>query len=285
MTNQSIDQSKPTIDRVVYWLGLTLVVVGLLNVTPSIPGWDELWKSVTGYDGFKIRRFETEWLYPIVFFWMMVIVALKHSMWRGWTDKTPMRRKFGLFLDVALVVAAAAISLSYLIELEAVCLIDIYTGDRARLVAEGLQAEIEYAELLGLPIPETADDPRCLNTTHGWLPFILFGSIVIFLAYNVRVWGLPLVMVSILIATYTFATVMNWYFFGAVDQNKYLVTILSREDVRSLTSGREFVRDALINNTAGILGRFINVLILLVFPYTILGALFGRCAAAMMISR
>ncbi|MEP0942416.1 MAG: TRAP transporter fused permease subunit [Rhizobiaceae bacterium] len=278
MTEQVQNESRPTVDRVVYWLGFTLVFVGLLNVTPAIPGWDDLWKTLSGNDGFKIRRFDTEWLYPIVFFWMMVIVALKHSMWRGWTDKAPIMRKFGLFLDVALVIAAAAISLSYLVELEAVCLIDIYTGDRARLVAEGLKAEVEYAEMLGLPIPETADDPRCLNTTFGWLPLILFGSIVIFLAYNVRVWGLPLVMVSILIATYTFATVMNWYFFGAEDQNKYLVTILSSEEVRSLTSGREFVRDALINNTAGILGRFINVLILLVFPYIILGALFGRCA-------
>ncbi len=97
-------------------------------------------------------------------------------------------------------------------------------------------------------------------------PLILFGAVVVFLAYNIKVWGLPLVLVSILIATYTFGTVMNWYFFGAEDQNKYLVTILSSEETRSLVSGREFVRDALVNNTAGLLGRFINVLMLLVFP-------------------
>jgi len=96
--------------------------------------------------------------------------------------------------------------------------------------------------------------------------------------YNIKVWGLPLVLVSLSIAAYTFLTVMNWYFNGADDQNKYLITILSSEEPRSLTSGREFVRDALINNTAGLLGRFLNVLLLLVFPYIILGALFGRCA-------
>ena len=39
-------------------------------------------------------------------------------------------------LDIALIVASAAISLTYLIELEAVCLLDTFTGDRARLVAE-----------------------------------------------------------------------------------------------------------------------------------------------------
>jgi len=269
---------KSPVDRLIYWLGLLLVIIGLLNVTPSIPGWDEFGRSITGIEFFKVRRFPTEWLYPIFFFMMMLIVALKHSMWRSWADQSTIRRRFGLFMDIALVVAAASISLAYLIELEAVCLLDTFTGDRARLVAEALAADIEYAEMLGLPVPDSADDPSCLNTTSSWLPVILFTSIVVFLAYNIKVWGLPLVMVSILVALYTFGTVMNWYFFGAEDQNKYLITILSSEEPRTLASGREFVRDALVNNTAGMLGRFINILLLLVFPYIILGGLFGRCS-------
>ncbi len=277
MTNQQ-SPSKSTTDRLVYWLGLALVIVGLVNVTPAIPGWDELWRSMTGLDFFKIRRFPTEWLYPLVFFWMMLIVAVKHSMWREWVDKPLSTRRFGLFLDIALVLAALAIALAYLIELEAVCLLDVVSGDRARLVAEALQSEVETAELLGLPVPDSADDPACMNTTSTWLPLIIFASVIVFLVYNIKVWGLPLVLVSILVAVYTFGTVMNWYFFGAEDQNKYLVTILSSEEPRSLASGGEFVRDALINNNAGLLGRFINILLLLVFPYVILGALFGRCA-------
>ena len=271
-------EHQSAVDGLVYWLGLLLVVVGLLNVTPAIPGWDDLWKSVTGVDSFKIRRFPSEWLYPIMFFWMMLIVALKHSMWRSWTSKSALARRFGLFFDFALVLAAAIISLSYLTELEAVCLIDVVKGDRAQMVAAALAADIEYAEMLGLPIPDTADDPNCLNTTGSWLPLILFAAITVFLIYNIKVWGLPLVLVSLLIAAYTFLTVMNWYFNGAEDQNKYLITILSSEEPRTLSSGREFVRDALINNNAGLLGRFLNVLLLLVFPYIILGALFGRCA-------
>ena len=271
-------QGAPDVSPLVYWMAVGLVVTGLLNVTPAIPGWDDLWKTVTGLSQFKIRRFSTEWLYPIVFAWMMLIVSMKHSIWRSWKDRSTLHRRFGLFLDIALVTAGVAISITYLIELEAVCLIDVMTGDRARLMAEALQSEIEYSEMMGLPIPDSADDPACLNTTHALLPLILFGAVVIFLAYNIKVWGLPLVLVSILIATYTFLTVMNWYVFGADGQNKYLVTILSSEEVRSLTSGREFVRDALVNNTSGLLGRFINILMLLVFPYIVLGALFGRCA-------
>ena len=276
--SQTSDQNRKGGGPVVYWLAVVLVMIGLLNVTPAIPGWDDLWRSVTGVPYFKIRRFPTEWLYPILFVWMMVIVTLTHSIWRSWSDRSVLRRRAGLVLDVALVLAGLAISVTYLIELEAVCLIDIMTGDRARLVAEALQSEVDYSKMMGLPIPETADDPACLNTTQGLLPLILFGAIVIFLLYNIKVWGLPLVMVSILVAAYTFLTVMNWYFFGAEGQNKYLVTLLSSEEVRSLTSGREYVRDALVNNTAGLLGRFINILMLLVFPYIILGALFGRCA-------
>ena len=276
--NKVSDQSGARPGPVVYWLGVTLVIVGLINVTPAIPGWDGLWRSATGLDFFKIRRFPTEWLYPIVFVWMMIIAALSHSIWRAWREKSVLRRRFGLFLDVALVLAGLIISGTYLVELEAVCLLDVITGDRARLIAEALQSEVEYSELMGLPVPETADDPSCLNNTGGWLPLILFGSVLVFLGYNIKVWGLPLVLISIMIASYTFLTVMNWYVFGADGQNKYLVTILSSEEVRSLTSGREFVRDALVNNTAGLLGRFINILMLLVFPYIILGALFGRCA-------
>ena len=272
------DASKSVVDSLVYFLALLLVLVGLINVTPAIPGWDDLWKTLTGNDMFRVRRFSSEWLFPLAFFWMMLIVALKHSMWRSWIDKNAGVRWLGLAFDIALVAAAGAISLTYLIEIESVCLIDVFTGDRERLRGIALQAEIDFAELYGLPVPDTADDPNCLNTTGSAIIGIMFAAVVVFLGYNVKVWGLPLVLVSILIAAYTFATVMNWYFFGAADQNKYLVTILSSQEPRSLTASRGFFHDALINHSAGMLGRFINVLLILVFPYVVLGALFGKCA-------
>ena len=278
-SNSPDTADKPTpVDRLVYVLALALVLVGLINVTPSIPGWDDLWKDLTGNEFFRVRRFSTEWLFPITFFWMLLIVALKHSMWRSWVDKPLSQRRLGLVFDIALVIAAAAISATYLIEIESVCMIDVITGDRARLVEQALQAEIEFAKLYGLPEPDTADDPGCLNTTGSWIILIISSAIIAFLGYNIKVWGLPLVLVSILIAAYTFATILNWYFFGAEDQNKYLVTILSSEEPRSLAASRDFFHDALVNQSAGLLGRFINVLLILVFPYVILGALFGKCA-------
>ena len=129
-------KQKTFVTQFVFWLGLALVFVGLLNVTPGIPGWDALWQSMTGNEFFRIRRFETEWLYPIVFFLMMLIVALQHSLWRSWADKSSLRRYAGLALDVALIVAAASLSLTYIIEIEAICLLDVISGDRERMIAE-----------------------------------------------------------------------------------------------------------------------------------------------------
>ncbi|MEC7208665.1 MAG: C4-dicarboxylate ABC transporter, partial [Pseudomonadota bacterium] len=83
--NKSEQQHKGA-GRLGYWLAFILVIVGLLNVTPAIPGWDQLWQVITGTTSFKIRRFPTEWLYPIVFFWMMLIVASTHSIRRAWRD-------------------------------------------------------------------------------------------------------------------------------------------------------------------------------------------------------
>ena len=139
------------------------------------------------------------------------------------------------------------------------------------------EAEIEFAEDTGLPIPSSVDDPSCVSTTGVWLVAIMGASILIFLAYNIKVWGLPLVLVALLIALYTIVTVLVWYFHGPEDINKYFMTKLGGEP-RAFIDGRPNVHDALVNNAAGMLGRFISVIMNTVFPYIILGAMFGKSA-------
>ena len=262
-------------NKALYILALVFVFAGLVNSTPLIPGWDDLWRTVTGVEKLKTRQFSTEWFYPIVFFMMMLIVALKHSMWRAWRGTR--RATFGAFMDVAVVVAAAAVSLTYLIEIDSVCLIDAISGERARIMAETLIAEIEFAETMGLPAPDTVEDPKCVATTDVWLVAIVGLSMLVFLGYNIKVWGLPLVIVSIVIALYTIGTVLVWYFHGPDDINKYLMTKLGGEP-RTFLDGVPNVQDALVNNASGILGRFMNVIMNAVFPYIILGSLFGKSA-------
>lgn len=262
-------------NRLVYFLALTFVALGILNSTPLIPGWDELWRGITGIEKLKIRTFPTEWFYPLIFSLMMLLVALQHSMWRSW--KGTNKALFGAFMDIALVVSAVAVSLTYLIEIDSVCLIDLMSGERARIMAETLKAEIEFSETMGLPKPDTVDDPKCVSTTGVWLVAIMASALIIFLGYNIKVWGFPLVAISLAIATYTIVTVLVWYFHGPDGINKYFVTKLGGEP-RTFLDGVPNVHDALVNNASGFLGRFMNVIMNVVFPYIILGALFGKSA-------
>ncbi len=151
-------------------LGLVLILLGMVNNIPSIPGLDQFAIDLTGDQTFAIRKFEYSYLYPLAFVLMMVTVALHHAFARTYG-------RWGLAVDVALVVMAVAVALTYLIEIDAVCLIDQFTGERAALIADSLKAEQEFAELYGLPIPDTVDDPQCLNTTGVWIFAIVGGAI------------------------------------------------------------------------------------------------------------
>ncbi len=263
--------------RIVYGLTVAMVVIGLLNSTPGLPGYDAFASRVLGVDGALFRKFPFEWFYPFFFALMMLIVALKHSIWRSWQGRPAAMRGLGLFLDVVLVVMALTIALTYLIEIESICLIDQFTGDRARLIAESLASAKEFAEMLGLDAPKTVEDPQCVNTTGVWLVAIIGLAVVVFLSYNVKVWGLPLVLVAIVMAGYTIITVLVWYVWGPDDINKYFVTKLAGEP-RMLIDGRPRVHDILVNNSSGLLGRFMDIILNTIFPYLVLGSLFGSSA-------
>ncbi len=263
--------------HLVYGLSIFFVLLGMINAMPGIPGLDQWAADLSGNPDFIVRKFPFEYYYPFAFAVMMLIVALHHSIWRAWSDKGRMRRRFGLAMDIALVVMALTISVTYLVEIDSVCIIDQITGDRARMIAESLKIEKENAALFGLPEPSTVDDPQCLYTTGPWLVLIIGLAIVVFLSYNIKVWGLPLVLVAILVAAYTIGTVLVWYFYGVEDINKYLVTKIGGEP-RLLSDGRPRVHDILVNNASGLLGRFMDIILNEIFPYLILGALFGASA-------
>ena len=101
---KAVSETQPDFGmKLAYWLTVAMVLIGLINMTPGIPGYDDLAASITGMQGATFRKFPFEWFYPGFFALMMLIVALKHSIWRSWADRTPWMRRFGLFMDVALV--------------------------------------------------------------------------------------------------------------------------------------------------------------------------------------
>ncbi len=263
--------------RVLYALALMLVVAGMINSTPSIPGWDEFWRGVTGMPDLLVRRFPYEYFYPLAFAWMMIIVVLSSSIWRRWRDRSAGWRMLGLAMDIALLVAALAIAVSYLIENEAICMIDVITGERAALMESALKAEKELATLMGLPEPTSVDNPLCQADTGVWLVWIVGFSVLVFLAYNVEIWGFSLVLVSIVMAAYAIGTVLIWYFFGPEGMNKYAITVLGGEP-RTLLDGRYRIHDLLINQGSGLLGQFLHIMLNTVFPYIVLGALLAVSA-------
>ena len=258
-------------------MAVVLVSAGMINSTPSIPGWDQFWRTVFAVPDLNVRRFSYEVFYPLVFSWMMVIVVLTCSIRKAWRDRSALWRTTGLVLDMALLLAAFAISATYLVEHEAVCLIDVMTGERAALIEKALKAEQNLATAMGLPLPTSVENPRCLANTGGWLAPIVGLAVLVFLTYNVQVWGFSLVLVSILLAGYAIATVLIWYVFGTDDISKYLITSLGGEP-RSFVDGRERVHDILINQGSGPLGQFLHIMLNTVFPYIVLGALLAASA-------
>ena len=262
---------------VLFWLSLFIVAAGLTNAIPGVPGLDDGLRNLTGLDWLKIRRFPTEWFYPFAFACMMLCVVLKHSIWKSWAAESTGKRRLGLLMDIGMVAAAFTVSLTYIVEIESICLIDQITGERARLTAEALRIEIEIATTMGLPPPSTVEDPSCVGNTGGWLVLIVGLTVLIFLAYNIRVWGLALVLVALAVALYTIVTVLVWYFHGPEDINKYLMTKLAGEP-RLLSDGRPRVHDILVNNASGLMGRFMDIMLNTIFPYLVLGSLFGASA-------
>ena len=256
-------------------IGLLLVFLGMINNIPSIPGLEHTIASIFNLEAVLIRKFPYEWLHPIAFVMMMLVTVLKHSFFRDAQSVTG--KRVGILFDITMLFVTSLMAITYLIEIDSVCLIDQITGERAKLIAESLKEEIAFAELYGLPAPSGVDDPQCMATTGVWLFAIMAATIAIFLIYNIKVWGFPLVMVTIIVVTYSFFTIAVWYFYGAEDINKYLVTKLG-SDPRQLIDGRPKVHDIIVNNSSGLLGRFMDILLNTVFPFIILGSLFGASA-------
>lgn len=98
--------------------------------------------------------------------------------------------------------------------------------------------------------------------------------IVVFLFYNVKVWGLLLVIVVIFILVYIIFMVLVWYVYGVEDINKYFVMKLVGE-LCMLVDGWLWVYDVFVNNFFGLLGWFMDIVLNMIFFYLVFGFLFG----------
>ena len=263
--------AKPIGQRIALVLGFLLVVVGMINTMPEISGLQDWARALTGRPFFRISGFPPEYFYPPVFFVMMLIVALNSSVYRAMKTDRPGRAWQGFMLDAGLVLAALLGAFGYLVENDSICLIDQITGERARLIEEAL---IRSAGVIP-GISFEAEVPACQARFGIWIIPLLFTIITLFFLYNVRVWGLPLVIVASLVVLYTVGTALIWMF--ELSDNSFLLTKLGADggDVRAAAIQKA---TNVFITPDGFMGRFMDIVVNQVFPYVILGALFGSSA-------
>ena len=262
---------KPIGQRVATVLAVVLVVVGMVNTMPEIPGLQDLARDLTGRPFFRVSGFPPEFFYPPVFLLMMVIVALDASVYRAWHVDKPRLAWLGFCLDAGLILAAFLAAFGFLVEIDSICLIDQITGERARLIQEAA----ERAEGVIPGISFEAEVPACQARFGIWIIPLLFTIITLFFLYNVRVWGLPLVAVASVVVIYTVGTALIWVW--DLSDNNFLLTKLGADggDVRAAAIQKA---TNVFITPDGFMGRFMDIVVNQVFPYVILGALFGTSA-------
>ena len=263
--------NKPLGQRIAMILAVLLVLVGMVNTMPEIPGLQDLAREITGRPYFRISGFPPEYFYPPVFLFMMVIVALDASVYRAWREDRPNLAWSGFLLDAGLVLAAFLAAFGFLVEIDSICLIDQITGERARLIEEA--AARSAGVIPGISFE--AEVPACQARFGIWIIPLLFTIITLFFLYNVRVWGLPLVAVASVVVIYTVGTALIWMW--DLSDNNFLLTKLGADggDVRAAAIQKA---TNVFITPDGFMGRFMDIVVNQVFPYVILGALFGTSA-------
>ena len=201
---------------------------------------------------------------------------MRASFARAWRSRSRTHFLLGLTIDVLMLSTTVLLAVVYLIEHEQVCLIDTLNGERARLMAEDAARAAEYKEIFGT---EPIDDyPDCQTNIGSWILPLFVWSISIYFIYVIRVWGLPIVAVALVFFAYTLLSSAAWYFEWF--DNRYLTTSIgtSIEGVRNYNAGVVAARNAIILESNSIFGQFLNITVNVVFPYVVLGALFGASA-------
>ena len=258
-------------------LGFILVVMGMANNLPNIPGLTELVNMIPGLGDIpRLSKYNPEYFYPLTFFLMLLISLLGASFAKEGFAKSKTRGYMGLGFDILMVIVTILVTLVYLIEHDQVCLIDQITGERARLMAKDVARAKEYLEAFGTVIEQEA--PDCQVNSGNWILPLLLISISVYFVYIIKVWGFPIVAVAMFVAGYTVITSAVWYFEWS--DNAYLTTAVGtiEDGTRNLKAGVAAAQSALTTDSNGLLGQFLGITVNVVFPYVVLGSLFGASA-------
>lgn len=258
-------------------LALILVAVGLLNAMPGVPGLDAAARELSGLPWLRIRGFAPEWLRPGAFALMLAVLAAERSRARAWAARGAGWRRLGGALDLALLLAALALGAAFLVESDRICLLDRLSGERARMIAAGLEAARETAALFGLPAPSAPDDPACAARLGLALAPLLAAGCAVLLVWIAMIWGLPLALTAGLALVWAAGTAALWALGPPPGAPAWLVTPLGAAPGRP-EDMLPPLRAALTGEASGLMGRFLDVILTEIFPYLVLGGLLGASA-------
>jgi len=277
MSDTAVQEPQNWRRNVAMVLAFILVVCGMANNFPNVPGLLEVIQFIPGLGDIpRYSKYNSEFFFPIAFALMLTISLLNASFSRDWKEAGPNKYFGGVVLDSLMLLTIFGVVLVFLIEHEQVCLIDTLSGERERLMEENRARAAEYLAIFGTPPDE--DFPDCQTNIGPWiLPFLVW-SVGIFFVYIIKVWGFPIVAVAIAAFLYTVISAGAWYFDWT--DNKYLTTSIGTitDGIRDYSAGVVAARNAIIIESNGILGQFLNITVNIVFPYVVLGALFGASA-------
>lgn len=247
-------QRKSILRYLALTVGLLIVVSGMVNITPGLPGLP------------AIGDYPSQYFRPWMFGLFMLGVVLSKPF--ATSGATPARRRIGLVVDIVFVAVIAAFLLAYMDQKETV---DFQLFATEATVTEAPELSEEDAALAALMGLDTFSDTETINPNPpgAWVLIAFLVGVAFFLLYNVKIWGLPVVAFSVIMAgyaalTYAFETT------GLITGSTYLST--------EINNPAQFLKEMLVNDQRGMLGQFLGVLLQTVFPYIVLGALFGGSA-------
>ena len=273
MDDSSTESLNP-MRRLALFLGFILVVMGMANNLPNIPGLVEAFRLIPGLSDLpRLSKYNPEYFFPLTFSFMVVISLLGASLAQSWWSEPVYKKSLGIMLDILMIIITIVLVFGYLIEHDQVCLIDQFTGERARLMAADAARAQEQMALFGTVFKEEL--PECQATLGAWVMPLLLAAMAIYFVYIIKVWGFPIAAVAIVITLYTVITAASWYF-GWSD-NRYLTTAIGtiNDGIRNYSAGVIGARNALTSDSNGLLGQFLSITVNVVFPYVVLGSLFG----------
>ena len=235
-----------------------LVVMGMVNNLPNIPGLLSTVQSIPGLGGLpRISKFSSEFFFPIIFAVMMIVALLTTSFGKSWRKEGTAKFFAGVGLDTLMLCTTVLLMFTYWIEHDQVCLINTLNGERARLMAENASRVEEYMAIFGTP-PDN-DFPDCQTNLGNWLLPLLVWVVAIFFIYIVKAWGLPIVTVAIVVSLYTLISSAAWYFDWS--DNAYLTTSIgtSENGIKNFSNGVVGARNAIILESNGLFGQLLNI--------------------------